>query len=77
MTKQSLEQEIYFASTIDDLDLSCGHIQSILGITDGGIASICFSDVSETDWRKMSHDARYDKLKDYIKTEISYMEYYE
>ncbi len=45
------ESDIATAIAMDDIDDACSYLQDIAGITDGGIAADCFSDVN-FDWAR-------------------------
>jgi hypothetical protein len=65
------ESDILTAILKDDLDDACAYLQGIAGITDGGIASVCFSDV-DFDWATATKDEREEKTRAWLETEKVY-----
>lgn len=59
------------ASYTNDIDVAVRSLQDIAGITDGGIAGICFSGF---DWNEASPVERLDQLYSWIKTERNFEE---
>lgn len=63
----------------DDIEQACDLLQTSLGVTDGGVAGVCFSDVAihpeedGIDWSKLDPLTRHARLCDYIKTEVNFM----
>lgn len=63
----------------DNIDEACGLLQTSLGVTDGGVAGVCFSDVAVDpeedgiDWAALDALTRHRRLCDYIKTELNFM----
>lgn len=62
---------VFAASRMDDLDEACRLVQDKLGQTDGGIAGIVFSDLEPFDWESMDRDQRYDRARQYVRTELA------
>ena len=60
------EANIAKAIAMDDIDDACVYLQGIAGITDGGIASICFSGF---DWEEATPADRLDALYSWIDAE--------
>ena len=65
----------------DDLDDACRILQDSMGITDGGLASVCLSDLVDNDpeddspsWKDLSTQERHDRLVSYVKSEIDHMD---
>jgi hypothetical protein len=70
MTKHLIvDSQIRHACEMNDLDDACLLIQNLLGVTDGGIASIVFSGM---DWDNTLLTDRMNAMRDYIKTEYAY-----
>jgi len=61
------------AASKNDLDEACLILQDILGVTDGGVAAMCFSGTSD-DWFNWSQSLRVAALEDYLRTEIIWNE---
>lgn len=63
----------------DDISEACDLLQTSMGITDGGVAGVCFSDVSTfpgedgIKWDELDLRTRHARLCDYIKTEVNFM----
>lgn len=68
MKRLILESQVRHACEIPNLDDACFFIQTLLGVTDGGIASIVFSDVT-FDWSVESLQGRMAKMREYIRAE--------
>jgi hypothetical protein len=64
------ESDIAHAIRINDIDEACLYLQTIAGITDGGIASICMSDTT-FDWERDVED-REDMVRSWLQTEAAY-----
>lgn len=60
--------DISMAAQMGDLDAACLHLQQIAGITDGGIAAHCFSDV-QWSWEEASLESRERKLRTWLLVE--------
>jgi hypothetical protein len=58
---------------MDDLDGACAYLQGIAGITDGGIAAVCFSDVT-FDWARSGLHEREAMIRNWLQTERAYAE---
>jgi hypothetical protein len=67
------ESDIQRAIEIDDIDAAVLGLQTIAGIDDGGIASVCFSDIG-FDWPTASREQRLDKVRGWLKVEAAYTE---
>lgn len=77
--KDNLTDALLDATNKDDLDAACATLQDALGVTDGGLAAICFSDLSDDpqddqeSWRNLSMVERRSRLISYIKSEVDLM----
>jgi hypothetical protein len=58
---------------MNDLDGACAFVQGMAGITDGGIAAVCFSDVT-FDWSQSGLAERAAMLRNWLKTERAHAE---
>jgi hypothetical protein len=66
-----LDSQLRHLAEQGDLGAACLAIQNIIGQTDGGIASQVFSGF---DWDNATIGNRMRKLREYIRTEISYQD---
>jgi hypothetical protein len=60
--------DIATAVAMNDLDDACRHLQNIAGITDGGVAGMCFSDIN-FDWASATLGDREVKIRGWLQTE--------
>jgi hypothetical protein len=65
------DKDICWAAQMDELDDACGALQFIAGIDDGGVAALCFSDLTLS-WAMASIVQRISKLRQYLNTERAY-----
>ena len=78
-TMLPLTEALHQAVQKDNIDEACGLLQTSLGVTDGGVAGVCFSDVAVhpeedgIDWAALDVLTRHRRLCDYIKTELNFM----
>jgi hypothetical protein len=61
------------ASALPDLNDAVRGLQDELGVTDGGIAGIVFSDVTPNQWKALAEQERGDRLEAYVKVEFAHM----
>lgn len=57
---------------IDDFNESMSELQTLIGVTDGGVCSIYWSGKSENDWINGTKKQRLDHIKRYINLENSF-----
>jgi hypothetical protein len=71
--KPTLYEVIILAAQIADLDDSVRMVQEVLGVEDGGYASIHFDHVLDvkTGWGKISSTNRRGQLIDYARSELA------
>ena len=65
---------LHLCSQIDDLDAAIQPIQTVIGQTDGGVASHFFSGIGNDGWKDTNHHDRYNLLRHYVNLERSMME---
>jgi hypothetical protein len=68
------------AVATDDLDAACLLVQTALGITDGGVASVSFSELSDygpRSWAALDLDARARLLGEWLRVECLFADYAE
>jgi hypothetical protein len=65
------DADIAAAIQMDDLDAACRHLQDIAGITDGGVASVCFRDIN-FDWKTADRASREQRIRAWLQTERHY-----
>jgi hypothetical protein len=72
MSGNSLLRQLINSAALDDLDLAVRTLQEILGVEDGGLASIYFSGIDkEADrWEDMPWNQRHTMLIGYVTAEI-------
>jgi Na+/H+-dicarboxylate symporter len=63
------DDAIAAAAAMDDLDRAALHLQTIAGITDGGIAAMC---LDEDLWARADAYERIEMLREWLKVEASY-----
>lgn len=74
-----LSEALRQAAEKTDINEACGLLQQSMGVTDGGVGGMCFSDVAilpdeaGIDWSKLAINERHARLVDYIKTEVNFM----
>jgi len=73
-TIQPLAAALTNAVQTDDLDEACLLIQNSLGVTDGGVAGVCLSDLEDEAWKALNEAQRHARLIDYITVELSYFQ---
>jgi len=75
----SLTSALQAATRRDGLDEACRILQDALGVTDGGLAGVCFSDLDDQPedggqtWKDISLSERRARLTSYLKSEMSRM----
>ena len=76
----TLYETLAMAATQNDLDAACVMVQDALGVTDGGVAGLVFSDMAETDdgsgrdvWHKLPLERRHRRLAEYVAAEMSHV----
>lgn len=68
MKRLVLDSQIRHASEMNDLDDACLFVQDLLGVTDGGLASIIFSGFN---WDSEPIESRMDQMRLYVKAECA------
>lgn len=74
-----LTEALRQAAQKDNIEEACDLLQTSMGITDGGVAGVCFSDLASYPgddgviWAELDILSRHGRLCDYIKTEVNFM----
>lgn len=77
--KTTLAEALALATGTDDLDTACATLQDVLGVTDGGLAGVAFSDLDDKagpgrmTWADLPAPVRHERLVAYIKSEVDLM----
>jgi len=79
ISETNLKTALQAAVDMDGLDDACRTIQDLLGVDDGGLAGVMFSELDddpsshENSWKGLSKSERRARLVSYIKSEIELM----
>ena len=75
---QTLKDALEAGARTDDLDAACLVVQEVLGVEDGGFASVVFSDLADgtgpDSWAALSVSDRHDRLIDYVTSEMRHFD---
>lgn len=66
--------DVFAAAEMDDLDAACGHLQTIAGITDGGVAGLHFSGGEDKPWTSKDKGERVSALMGWLETEQQFQD---
>ncbi|WP_386679056.1 hypothetical protein [Loktanella sp. R86503] len=77
----TLFDTIHMAISCDDIGQACYIIQTMLGVRNGGLATLHFPELNDpaddgrTRWHNLSPQGRLDRITDYIVAELNVLDY--